>query len=147
MSYRDIDGQKMNITIDGNTWFMFAFFKIVVGALTLIQGKAIHKVFRPIMKEYKDAETGRTQGIMMTERKSKKMLQLKNKIRKLTCFTFLVGFLAICFYKNFQDELIDSWIDQKYEYIAMYNNSMNGTYSVEDMKKKFAHSYNPTKPK
>lgn len=43
--------------------------------------------------------------------------------------------------------MIDSWIDQKYEYIAMYNNSVNGTYSVEDMKKKFAHSYNPTKPK
>lgn len=146
-SYTDIDGQKMKLLMDGNSWFMFSFFKIVVGALTLWQGKAINKVFKPILKEYNDAEAGRTQGIMMNDRKSKKMMHLKKRIYKITCMTSFIGLLAIMYAKNFQDEMIDDWMDQKFEYIAMYNNSVNGTYSVDAMRTKMAHTQNPVDKK
>lgn len=33
-------------------------------------------VFKPILKDYNDAETGATEGIQMNERKSKKMTEL-----------------------------------------------------------------------
>jgi hypothetical protein len=122
-SYPDVDGQMMSYTISQNTWLMFAVFKIVCGALTLMQGKAIHKVFRPILKEYRDAESGVTQGIVMDKRRSKIMARLKRKIWKITFAMSVVMFMSIVYYSNFQGEMIDQYIDQKYEYIALNNNT------------------------
>ena len=42
--------------MDANTMLMFAIFKIVGGGLLVWQGRATKKVFKPIMKEYKDVE-------------------------------------------------------------------------------------------
>lgn len=83
----------------------------------------------------------------MNDRKSKKMMHLKKKIYKITCMTTFIGMLAIMYAKNFQDEMIDDWMDQKYEYIAVYNNSVNGTYSVDAMRTRMAHTQNPVDQK
>ena len=39
---------------------VFAILKIIGGALSVWQGRATKCVFKPIMKEYKDAEKGVT---------------------------------------------------------------------------------------
>lgn len=58
-----MDGQKVSLDIGSNTIFTFSLFKIILGGLTLYQGKITKKVFQPIVKEYKLAERGATQGI------------------------------------------------------------------------------------
>jgi len=50
--------------------------KIILGFLFLKQGKLGLKITRPILREYKRAESGSTNGILMNERKTKKMLKL-----------------------------------------------------------------------
>ena len=47
--------------------------KIILNFLFLRQGKLGLKITKPIMKEYKRAESGSTNGILMKERKTKKM--------------------------------------------------------------------------
>lgn len=123
--------------------FVFALFKIIGGLLCIWQGKATKKVFKPILKEYKDAEAGRTQGIMMTERRSKKMQSLKKKIYKITAITFLLGFISIIYTKNFINSMTDQYVEQKYDYINQNNATENSTYSVEKMRKEL---YNETIP-
>lgn len=134
-SYQDIDGEYITMTIDSNTIWTTCIIKYTLGVLVLWQGKAINKVFKPIMKEYKNAETGVTQGILMNERKSKKMVALKKKIYKVTLITSIVAFFSIIYCKNVQDELIEQWMDQKYEYIQN-NSNVNETYNVDQMQEK-----------
>lgn len=50
--------------------------KIVLGLLFLKQGKLGLKITKPIIKEYRRAESGSSNGILMTERKTKNMLKL-----------------------------------------------------------------------
>lgn len=80
---------------------MFAIFKIVMGVLTLYQGRYTKKTFKPILKEYKDAERGVTQGIVMNKRRTKYMARLKKKICKITAATAAVGFLNLVYYQRF----------------------------------------------
>jgi len=47
--------------------------KIVLGLLFLKQGKLGLKITKPIMKEYERAESGSSNGILMNERKTKKI--------------------------------------------------------------------------
>lgn len=42
--------------MNANTMLVFAILKIVGGGLSVWQGRKTTKVFKPIMKEYKDAE-------------------------------------------------------------------------------------------
>lgn len=81
--------------------FMFSFFKIISGALTLWQGKITKRVFKPILKEYRDAERGVTQGIVMNKRRSKNMDRLKRKICRITVISIVVGFFGLIYYQNF----------------------------------------------
>lgn len=112
----------MSLTISGTSMFMFAIFKIVMGALTLYQGKVTHKVFKPILKEYKEAERGITNGIVMNKRRSKYMKMLKKKLLKIICLMSLVGFLSFMYAKNFQFDMVDQYIDQKYDFINAHRN-------------------------
>lgn len=136
----------MNLRISGNDMMMFALFKIVCGALTLWQGKVTHKTFRPIMKEYRDAETGITQGIVMDKRHSKRMAKLKKKLLKIVGATAFVMFLSVVYYKSFQDNLTDQWIDQKYDYIEQNNNTEGKAYSVEKMQSEIYNVAQPVVP-
>lgn len=123
---------------------MFALFKIAAGALTLQQGRITKKVFQPILKEYRDAESGITQGIIMNKRRTKIMACLKKRIWRITFATVIVCFLSIVYYNNFQMKIIDQWLDQKYDYIQKNNNTENATYSVEKMQKELRNqTFNP----
>jgi len=87
-------------------------------------------VFKPILKEYADAEAGRTQGIQMTERKTKHMQTLQKQIRKLTCGMF--AFCLVC------TIYCGSWLtDQSDRFIQVYyhtQNFPNQTFSDEYFK-------------
>lgn len=64
------NGIYKSVRIDPGYLFLMALFKIIVGGVFLIkQGKVSTKIFGKIVKEYKDAERGQTNGITM-ERKS-----------------------------------------------------------------------------
>jgi len=120
---------------------VFAILKIIGGGLTVWMGRSTKKVFRPILKEYRDAERGITQGITMTKRRSKQMKFLKRKVCKITAMMCLVGFVTIVYTKNFMHGIIDQYVDQKYDYIQQNNATENSTYSVEKMRKEL---YNET---
>jgi hypothetical protein len=105
--YTDVDGQYITLKIDANTMMTLAILKIIGGILGVCQGRKTNKVFKPIMKEYKDAEQGVTQGIVMNKRRSKKMQNLKRKIYKITAISILVGFIAVITTKNLMNRIIE----------------------------------------
>lgn len=115
--YIDIDGQHMELMLPANYMFMFALFKIIAGALTVYQGRSTKNVFKPILKEYQDAERGITQGIVIDKRRSKIMKFLKKKILKITLASVILGIVTLAYVNCFTNELVDQWIDQKYDYI------------------------------
>jgi len=64
-------GTTHYLKMDQGTLVFFGFVKIVLSCMFWKQGRATLKIFTPILKEYWDAERGATQGIQMSERKSK----------------------------------------------------------------------------
>lgn len=111
ISYQDIDGQIMYLRLGSNTLYMISLFKIIIGLLMLKQGKITKKVYKPILKEYRDAENGITQGIVMNKRRSKSMVSLKKKICRITAITFVVGFLYMVYIGNLSMDILDQWIE------------------------------------
>lgn len=76
--------------LDQNGLFFFAFVKILTGYFSYRQGKGTVDIVKPVLKEYKDAAAGITQGIQMTERKSKKVEAHISEIKKLVIATIFV---------------------------------------------------------
>ena len=143
IQYTDVDGQYVSLKVDANTMLTFAIFKIIAGSLTVWMGKVTHRTFKPIVKEYRDAERGVTQGIAMNTRRSKKMQHMKKKICKISALMLFFGFLTVIYTKNFMHGMVDQFLDQKYDYIQQHNGTGNLTYSVEEMRKEL---YNETIP-
>lgn len=83
--------------------------KVILIASVFIQVKGGLAIVKPVIKEYKQAQNGETQGIRMTERKSKKMAKHIKTVKKLTCFWFLATFicvpLTIAFLREFVDQV------------------------------------------
>jgi len=77
----DSDGSIQFFQLEKGGLFFFALMKILTGYFSLRQGRSSLKIVNPILKEYKDAMTGVTQGITMTERKSKAMSAHKKEIK------------------------------------------------------------------
>jgi hypothetical protein len=111
INYTDIDGQYIMMKIDANTMLIFAILKIIGGGLTVWMGRSTNRVFKPILKEYRDAERGVTQGITMTKRRSKQMHKLKKKVCKITTLMCLLGLICIVYTKNFMHNMVDQYID------------------------------------
>ena len=110
-SYTDIDGQPITLSISANTMLAMAILKILAGALAVWQGRAMNKVFKPIVKEYRDAERGATQGILMNKRKSKKMKVLMKKILKITGLGMVLLIVSIKLTKNLVWDQITQFVD------------------------------------
>jgi len=77
----DADGSIQFFQLEKGGLFFFALMKILTGYFSLRQGRSSLKIAKPILKEYKDAMTGVTQGISMSERKSKAMSAHKSEIK------------------------------------------------------------------
>jgi len=113
----DVDGQEIDFSFDSFAFAVGALMKIAISAFCIFQGKKTLEVYKPIIKEYRDAETGVTNGVMMVERKSKKMDSLVRKVRKYIFASFAIMAFGAIYFNSWGIELVDSFIDIKYEYI------------------------------
>lgn len=65
------------------------------------------KIFGTILKEYKDAENGVTQGIRMTERKTKLMREHKTLVKKFVYATLFGTLLFLLVFRSFLEDMAD----------------------------------------
>ena len=124
------NGIYKSVRIDPGYLFLMALFKIIVGGIFLIkQGKMSVKIFGKIVKEYKDAERGETNGITM-ERKSQQMKTHKKQIKKITIATFGLGVLAMLIAKEMMVDIADQYIEGEFKLMNRTNNT-SFTFNVD----------------
>jgi len=95
ISQVDSEGTLITIELDYGFLLTCTLLKILVGAMIYYQGKWIRAIFKPLLKEYVDAERGHTNGVAMVKRHSKEMQKLRCKIKKNTCGCILIMFVAL----------------------------------------------------
>jgi hypothetical protein len=78
--------------------------KILFGALAIKQSDAMIKAVKPVLKEYTDAEAGRSSGVVMSERRSKKTNELKKTIKNITALTILLTAIAIAYCNSWMQD-------------------------------------------
>merc|ERR1712224_187047 len=73
----------------------------------------------------------------MNKRRSKSMMKLKKRICRITVISVVVGTISLIYYQNFMMDMVDQYIDQKYDLIASKKNltAGNTTHTVEKMPK------------
>lgn len=106
------------LQLDTDTLVLMALGKIALSIAFLFQAKGALGIFKPILKEYRDAESGTTRGIVMAERKTRKMKAHKSYVKKLTCCMLVAVVLCFPFMKSLAQDTIDQVIDMYYEDIA-----------------------------
>lgn len=79
-TWYDLEGNSHVFEIDQSGLFFFAMVKIITGIILVNQASKTYNTVRPVLKEYMDAEAGRTNGVVMAERKSKKTLALRKLV-------------------------------------------------------------------
>jgi hypothetical protein len=117
-SFTSIDwttnGVYRSIRINPGHLFLMALFKIIAGGVFLVkQGKVSIKIFSEIVKEYKAAENGETNGIRMT-RKSNLMKAHKLQIKKIIVGTFALGVFAMLICKAMLEDIADQYIEAEF---------------------------------
>ena len=89
--------------------------KVVSGLLFIKQGRSTHKVFKPILKEYRDAERGVTQGIPMNERKSELMLPLKREVYKISMAEIFILFVCCLAMRNEGNSIVSDIVHESFQ--------------------------------
>lgn len=108
------NGVYRSIRINPGHLFLMALFKIIAGGVFLVkQGKVSIKIFSEIVKEYKAAENGETNGIRMT-RKSNLMKAHKLQIKKIIVGTFALGVFAMLICKAMLEDIADQYIEAEF---------------------------------
>lgn len=88
--------------MDEGALSLMAILQMIAGGILIYkQGKMTKMIFAPILKEYRDAETGQTNGIQMTYRKAPKMQWLKKVVKKITCLMIVLNIFSLCVANNF----------------------------------------------
>jgi hypothetical protein len=95
--------------------------KFCFGLIIYYQGKWMRKLFKPILKDYIDAETGVTNGVQMVKRHSKEMMKLRCRLRKNTCGCGILMLASLYIGFNCASGAFSSYIDQKYEFYNTHN--------------------------
>jgi len=94
------NGNIHTFELDTDTCIVMALAKVICSIAFIFQAKGGINIFKPILKEYRDAESGATQGVVMAERKSKKMKAHKSYVKKLTFFLFVAVLCSFPFMKS-----------------------------------------------
>jgi len=79
-TWYDTTGTAHTFSLDQSGMFVQAMIKIISGILLMKQATQSYATVIAVLKEYKEAESGRTRGVTMNERKSKKTLALKKLV-------------------------------------------------------------------
>lgn len=99
-----------------------ALLQMVAGGVLIFkQGKLTKAIFGPILHEYRQAETGQTNGIQMTVRKAPKMKWLKKMVKKITCWMIALNIFTLMCVKNFAIDIATQAITQEYELMEKKN--------------------------
>lgn len=106
--------QEHRMEIDSYGLSVICIIKAAGSFFLIKQGRATLKVFQPVLKEYKDAESGRTNGIRMSERKSAKMMDLTKLVKKLTYGMWLFVLVSVIYSETWMVEQVDRFIDAYY---------------------------------
>jgi hypothetical protein len=115
ISWIDRNEKYQSIKLDPGFLFLLAFAKIIgFGFLQYKQGSQTLSVFKPILKEYKDAETGVTQGIPIGHNRSKFMHALKGFIWKITAGLIFIVFVTLLIVKSQAETKATEYIEMKY---------------------------------
>lgn len=69
--------------------------KVILTLTIFIQAKKGLEIVNPIIKEYRNAQSGLTNGISMVERKSKKMKSHIGLVKGFTCLWFMATFICV----------------------------------------------------
>lgn len=125
-TWYDINGNPNVFEIEQSGLFYFAMIKIISGILLLKQSTMTYNTMRPILKEYSDAETGRTRGVVMIERKSKKTQALRKHIGQVTAAVILMTALACAYGSEWFDDEASRFVDEFY----LVNNQANAVNST-----------------
>jgi hypothetical protein len=99
------------------------FIKFIAYVLFYKQGRTGISIFKTIVQEYYQAERGVTQGILMNERKSKKIAMHKSQVRKYTCCHYILAFMCIPALITMFNSLADQYIDLSFA-VKEYQNTI-----------------------
>jgi hypothetical protein len=113
--------------MDKGGLFFFAVVKILVGYFSIRQGRGTLAIVNPVLKEYENAVAGVTQGIQMTERKSKNIEAHISELKKLIIATIFVGIIAMGYAKDWLNTEADQFIDQFYSSMNTTNTTSNSS--------------------
>ena len=80
--------------------YLMIMLKMLSGYLFIRQAKQAFKIFKGIVKEYRNAELGLTNGIQMVNRKSKEIKSHKSFVKKITLAQILIYMVACIMLKN-----------------------------------------------
>lgn len=109
--------------MDKSGLFFFAVVKILTGYFSVRQGKGTLAIVNPVLKDYKNAVAGVTQGIQMTERKSKNIEAHVSELKKLIIATIFVTLITMGYAKDWLNQEADQFIDQFYSSMNTTSNS------------------------
>ena len=128
VNWYDYENKKSHhLKIDTYGLAVMCFMKAAGSCFLIKQARATLAVFNPILKEYKDAESGRTQGIRMAERKSAKMMDLTNLVKRLTYGIWVFNFFGLIYCDTWMVGQVDRFIDAYY----ITKNDPNATFAQE----------------
>ena len=120
----DRAGNLRTIKLDVGAVFLLALGKIIGGGILYYkQGKLAKDLFAPILREYRAAERGETNGIAMTVRKVPKMKEVKKTVKKITIATCFLAFLGMIITKDFLRDICRQAVKQEYEYMNKRNDT------------------------
>lgn len=102
-----LNGDYHWIEFDESTMNLMMLMKVFMIILIFIQVRGGLKIVNPLIKEYRQAQNGATQGIAMTERKSKKMSKHINVVKGITCFMFAATIVVVPLTKTFLHQMTD----------------------------------------
>jgi len=143
VAWVDVDGQPMELELDGFGLFVMASLKVIAAVILLKQAKLAIKLFNPILKEYRQAERGITRGIRMTTRKSKSMHMFRRRVCKISCILVALVAGAFIYATGWLGDVADKYVDAKFDYIISMNNTYGYPYSVENVKSNITASELP----
>lgn len=117
MSSIPIETDRGNLTMifDSSTLNWLTVLKMVSCVLILLQARGALNIFSPILKNYRDVESGAAQGIPMNDRKVPKMKAHLKLVKRLTCAHIIVCFICILATRGMIKDISDQMIDQYYE--------------------------------
>jgi len=107
---------------------------------------------KPLLKEYRDAECGVTNGIPMVERKSEALKEHKKDVKRITLGQIAILFLTVIVIKGQATDKVNQYIHDKYDQknanvteplsfsIDMMRTLSNDKYSSDDLMNDMAES-------